>query len=445
MSSLSGLRSVRRGATLLAVTLAAIGVVVGGSASTVAAAPSNFSSTTMSCTGPFVYGTSFSCTVVVKKSFGFSSADPTGTVTVGTILGRLPAASCTLVGDGAGTKTSRCNMSFTPIDTGLMLPTTVYGGSGTYWGSLDIDSLTVSAATLTITANDDSRGYGSANPSFSVAYAGFKNGDDETDLGGSLACSTTADADSPVGDYPIACSGLTSPKSLVPLWTDHYSIVWVDGTLAVGQVELAITPDDEVRLVGHSNPAFTVSYASFLGDDTEADLGGVLDCTTTAHEASPAGEYPITCTGLTSDSYSIVYHSGTLTVLNEPGAEVPGGSAEVLPGDEIEIDVHDWSPGSTVTVNGCGIVDGEIVVDENGDGHGVFTVPAEVDTETCEITLAGSDRTDNPAEVVLSLALLTPAGANSLPLATTALAALLAGLGLVMATRRRHAHGHILG
>lgn len=430
---------------MLAATIVATGVVVGGSSSLVAAAPSNFSSTSMTCTGPFVYGTSFSCTVVVKKSLGFSSADPTGTVAVATILGRLPAASCTLVGDGVGTKTSRCSMSFTPIDTGVMLPAAVYGGSATYFGSLDVDSLTVSAATLTITADDDSRGYGSANPSFSVAYGGFKNGDDEGDLGGTLACSTTADADSPVGDYPITCSGLTSPKSLVPLWTDHYSIVWVDGTLAVGQIELAITPDDEVRLVGHSNPAFTVSFASFVGDDTEADLGGALDCTTTAHVDSPAGEYPITCTGLTSDSYSIVYHSGTLTVLNEPGAEVPGGSAEVLPGDEVEINVHDWLPGSTVIVNGCGIVDGEIDVDENGDGHGVFTVPAEIDTETCEITLAGSDRTDNPAEVVLSLALLTPAGANSLPLAATALGVLAAGLGLVMATRRRHAFGHIHG
>lgn len=446
-------RVARRGAALAATSLVALGIVVGVgvSAPSAGAAPFVFktsTTTSISCPGPYVYGDSVTCTITVTKaalSLGNSSADPTGTVNVGTLLGRTTSASCGLEPRGLTTRTSDCSVVITFLDTGYMLPGATYGGSSTHYGSagtLPIGTY-VDPATLTITPDDDSRSYGEFNPSFAVTYDGFKNGDDETDLGGSLECLTTADGLSVAGDYPITCSGLTSPLSWVYPNPPHYDIVWEEGTLTVGKIPLTITADNAQRLIGEANPSFVPIFDGFVGDDDETDLDGAMSCTTAAHVDSPVGEYDIECSGMTSDAYEITYHNGTLKVLGAPGAEVPGGDAEVKPGEQVEIDVHDWMPGSTVIVNGCGIVDGEIVVDENGDGHGVFTVPADVNTETCEIILTGQDATDNPAEVMLSLALapdIPQAGSDSLPIGRLALLVMLAGAGLVVATRRRAAY-----
>ena len=437
-------RVARRGAALAATSLVALGIVVGVNAPNVSAAPKAVTIMSVNCPGPYTYGSSVTCHVEVRRLFSIgSTVDPTGTVTIDSVLNRLSGSSCTLGSDGVADRKASCDVTVSAIDTGAMAPYVTYGGDSNYFGTFVWGVVWVDPATLTITPDDDSRGYGEANPSFTVTYDSFKNGDDETDLGGSLECLTTADGLSVAGDYPITCSGLTSPLSWVYPNPPHYDIVWEEGTLTVGKIPLTITADNAQRLIGEANPSFVPIFAGFIGDDDETDLTGTMECTTAAHVDSPVGEYDIEYSGMTSDNYDITYHNGTLKVLGAPGAEVPGGDAEVKPGEQVEIDVHDWMPGSTVIVNGCGIVDGEIVVDENGDGHGVFTVPADVNTETCEITLTGQDATDNPAEVMLSLALapdIPQAGSDSLPIGRLALLVMLAGIGLVVATRRRAAY-----
>src|SRR5262249_45448877 len=82
-------------------------------------------------------------------------------------------------------------------------------------------TLTVNAATLTVTAVNATRAYGAANPAFTVNYAGFVNGDTAAGLGGTLNVTTTATAASPVGTYPITPAGLTST---------NYTISYVPGT-----------------------------------------------------------------------------------------------------------------------------------------------------------------------------------------------------------------------
>src|SRR4029077_10299008 len=93
-------------------------------------------------------------------------------------------------------------------------------------------TLTITKAPLTVTADDKSRAYGDADPPFTVAYAGFKLADGPSDLGGTVSCSTTAAATSPVGTYAISCSGLTS---------GNYAITFVAGSLTVGKAALTVT------------------------------------------------------------------------------------------------------------------------------------------------------------------------------------------------------------
>ena len=108
-------------------------------------------------------------------------------------------------------------------------------------------TLTVGQATLTVTAGNASRAYGAANPAFSASAIGAVNGDTF-----SFTESTTATTTSPVGTYPI-----------VPVATGanlaNYTVVYVNGTLTVGQATLTVTAANANRAYGAANPTFSAS------------------------------------------------------------------------------------------------------------------------------------------------------------------------------------------
>ena len=166
-------------------------------------------------------------------------------------------------------------------------------------------TLKITAVPLTITANNASRAYGAANPVFTASYAGFVNGDTAASLTGTLSCITTAIVSSPGGTYPITCSGQTST---------NYTITYVPGTLTVTRVPLTLTANPASMVYGTALPPFSVTGTGFLNGDTVASLSGALACVTTATPTSPVGTYPISCSGLTSPSYTITWLPGTLTV-----------------------------------------------------------------------------------------------------------------------------------
>src|SRR5204863_344461 len=163
--------------------------------------------------------------------------------------------------------------------------------SGNYTIGYVVGALTVTNASLTVTADDKTKTYGAGNPPLTVSYAGFGNGDTSASLSGTLSVTTTATAARAVGSYPITASGQTS---------GNYTIGYVAGTLTVTKASLTGTAEDKTRSYGAGNPALTVSYAGFVNGDTSASLGGTLSVTTAATAASPVGTYPITASGQTS-------------------------------------------------------------------------------------------------------------------------------------------------
>ncbi len=170
-------------------------------------------------------------------------------------------------------------------------------------------TLTVNKATLIVNANNLSKLYGAALPALTVTYGGFVNGDTAASLGGTLSCSTTATASSPVATYPISCNGQTS---------SNYTIVYLGGTLTINKAALTVTANNLSKVYGVALPTFTVTYAGFVLGETPAVLGGTLSCSTTATAASPVGAYPISCNGQTSLNYIITYVNGTLTITKVP-------------------------------------------------------------------------------------------------------------------------------
>src|SRR5204862_2995042 len=75
--------------------------------------------------------------------------------------------------------------------------------SGNYTIAYVAGTLTVTKASLTVTADNKTKTYGAANPPLTVSYAGFVNGDTSLSLGGTLSGTTTAAAGSAGGRGPI--------------------------------------------------------------------------------------------------------------------------------------------------------------------------------------------------------------------------------------------------
>jgi hypothetical protein len=124
-------------------------------------------------------------------------------------------------------------------------------GLANYTISYTNGSLTVNKAILTITADDQTKITGEANPPFTVSYSGFVLGQDRSVLDGALIFSTPATTSSPPGAYPITPSGLTS---------SNYAITFVSGTLGVGTTSTELSPDCNPAVAGQ-----TVTFVVSVG------------------------------------------------------------------------------------------------------------------------------------------------------------------------------------
>ncbi len=165
-------------------------------------------------------------------------------------------------------------------------------------------TLTVTRAPLAVKATDTDRAYGDANPPFEVTYSGFKNGEDERVLGGSLGFHTIATASSPVGTYPTEPSGLTS---------GNYEISFTSGTVTVNQAPLTVEADDKERTYGDPNPDFTGTVTGIKNNDNIT--AGYASAATSS---SSVGKYAIPATLADPDgrlgNYDVTLIDGELTI-----------------------------------------------------------------------------------------------------------------------------------
>ncbi|SNT23981.1 filamentous hemagglutinin family N-terminal domain-containing protein, partial [Noviherbaspirillum humi] len=236
------------------------------------------------------------------KSRTYGDANPALTASYTGLVGGDTAAALT------GTL-SLATSATTASNVGSYAITPSGQSSGDYSISYVPGTLTVTPATLTVTADDKSRLYGDANPAFSASYAGFRNGDTAAGLAGNLSFSTPANTASNVGSYAVTPSGQSS---------GNYSISYVDGTLSITPAPLTVTADNASRQYGLANPVFTASYSGFKNGDMASALGGTLAFSTAATAASNVGSYSVTPSGYTSSNYSISYVPGTLSITPAP-------------------------------------------------------------------------------------------------------------------------------
>ena len=161
--------------------------------------------------------------------------------------------------------------------------------------------LTVAARALTVTALNQSRAYGAADPIFTDSISGFVNGETAATGGvtGTPLLSTTAVANSPVGTYPI-----TVQQGTLEATNYDFLILVNSGTLTVNTARLIVTADNVTRSFGTPNPQSLgwdlvredAPQTTISAADPDPELSGAPVLSTQAGIDSAVGTYPITPT-----------------------------------------------------------------------------------------------------------------------------------------------------
>jgi hypothetical protein len=167
------------------------------------------------------------------------------------------------------------------------------------------NSLAITPAPLSVTAQAKTKVYGVTDPLFTVSYSGFVNSENPAVLGGTLSIVRVPGEN--VGTYSITPSGLASA---------NYAITFNAGNLSITKAALSVTASDATKLYGSIDPAFGASFSGFVNSETSAVLSGALSFVRASGET--VGSYAITPSGLTSGNYAITFHAGNLSITKAP-------------------------------------------------------------------------------------------------------------------------------
>ena len=129
-----------------------------------------------------------------------------------------------------------------PVGTYPIIPTLVDPTAklGNYIVTRTNGVLTVNKAPLTITAVNKTKVLHAANPAFTATYSGFVLGQTPASLTGTLTCTTTSTTLTPVGNFPITCSGQTSTNYAITFVAGNLSVLYASGGLCNGAAGHAI-------------------------------------------------------------------------------------------------------------------------------------------------------------------------------------------------------------
>jgi hypothetical protein len=217
-------------------------------------------------------------------------------------------------GDGAGVVTGDASLTTTAtagsgVGNYPISPSQGTLSAANYTFAFQSGTLTVSPASLTVTAQDASKIYGASLPTFTDVITGFINGDGAGVVSGAASLTTTSTAGSGVGTYPIS-------PSQGSLSAANYTFAFANGTLTVTPATLTVTANNASKVYGEANPVFTDTISGFVNGDSASAVTGAASLTTSATASSPVGTYPITPSqgSLSAANYTFAFANGALTV-----------------------------------------------------------------------------------------------------------------------------------
>ena len=273
------------GATNPTFTASYSGFVNGENGSAISGTPSlTTTATTNSPVGPYTITATNGTLSAANYNFTFVN----GTLTIGQATLSVTANSTNKVYGAANPTFTASYSGFVNGDTATALTgspsltstATTNSGVGNYTitatnGTLSAanygfsfvnGTLTVNAATLTVTANNATRAFGQTNPIFSGTLTGIVNGDNIT-----ASYATTATTNSPAGPYPIIPTLVDPNGRLV-----NYTLNATNGTLTVTNLilpvaDIAILKSGPTNGVAGSNLTYTITVTN-LGPATATNV-----------------------------------------------------------------------------------------------------------------------------------------------------------------------------
>src|SRR5206468_3236892 len=123
-------------------------------------------------------------------------------------------------------------------------------------------TLTVTRATLTVTADNKVKIYGDSNPALTASYSGFVNGENASVLSGAPSLSTGATTNSSVAGSPYTITVTSGSLSAA-----NYSFAFVGGSLTVTKATLIVTADNKSKVYGATNPPLTATFSGFVNGE----------------------------------------------------------------------------------------------------------------------------------------------------------------------------------
>ncbi len=310
-----------------------------------------------------------------------------GTLTIGTLSGFVGSETVTATGTAgalsskdAGTRTANVRYALADgTNGGLATNYTLADSTGV--------SALVNRAPLTITAPSiAAKTYDATTAAGTLTIgtlSGFVGSETVTATGTAGALSSK-DAGTRTATVRYALADGTNGGLAT-----NYTLADTTGVSAlVNQAPLTITANNASKTyngLGYSG-GNGVTYASFVGGETAAVLGGTLSYTGTSQSAVNAGSYVITPRGLTSSNYAITFADGALTVNRAPLTieYAPYGYSSVY-----------GSPLATLDgeVNVTGFVNGETVA--RLGGRITWTTTATPSSPVGSYRVTGSGLTSN--------------------------------------------------
>lgn len=317
------------------------------------------------------------------------------------------------------------------VGVGNATITASQAGNETYYSSSSQINFNVYPAALTVTAQDQTRAYGEANPNLTYSYGGFVNGDGPEDIT-EPTISTDAAIDSNVGEYDITLNGGSA---------DNYHFTLEHATLTIEKASQTITLDPISSKTFGDEPFMAVASATSnlpvglqSSDETVATVDGlnitVVGAGNVVITASQNGDQNFLAAENVQQEFTVEQASQTITFSeltnrtfgDDPFTVEPTSSSglavqlsssdeNVASVDGLEITIHN-AGSTTITASQPGndnyenaeVVERQLVVDQAGQsitfseiadrtfGDEPFNVSPEASSDL-SVALSSSDET----------------------------------------------------
>ena len=263
-------------------------------------------------------------------------------------------------------------------------------------------TFTINPKAVTVTAGNQTKSYGDADPELTATIDGLVTGESEE----LIVYTISREEGNAVGSsYAITPSGEVAQG--------NYTVTYVPGTLTVTPKAVTVTADNKTKTYGDADPPLTVTIDGLVTGESES----LISYTISRATGETVGSYTITATGETAQgNYTVTYPTGTLTISKRPVRIISGitaenrtydgttnatlvmtgatfGEGDVLTGDDLTIDsatgtfdTKDVGNGKTVTISGLNLVGTDAGNYELASSGNQTTIKANITPASLSVT-----------------------------------------------------------